>query len=37
MSLLCLPRCPTRLVSLKLGVLLGAGAEEASVFSVGPR
>ena len=37
MSLLCLPRCPTRLLSVTLGVLLGAGVEEASVFSVGPR
>ena len=37
MSLLCLPRCPTRLLSLTLGVFLGAGAEEVSVFSVGPR
>ena len=31
------PVVPTRLLSLTLGVLLGAGAEEASVFSMGLR
>ena len=31
------PVVPTRLLSLTLGVLLGAGVEEASVFLVGPR
>ena len=31
------PVIPTRLLSLTLGVLLGAGAEEASVFSMGLR
>ena len=31
------PVIPTRLLSLTLGVLLGAGAEEASVFSLGLR
>ena len=37
MALLCLPRRPLRLLSLTLGVLLGIGAEEASVYSEGPR
>ena len=31
------PVIPTRLLSLTLGVLLGAGADEASVFSMGLR
>ena len=31
------PVVPTRLQSLTLGVLLGAGAEEGSVFSMGLR
>ena len=31
------PVIPTRLLSLTLGILLGAGVEEASVFSMGLR
>ena len=31
------PVVPTRLLSITLGVLLGAGVEEASVFSMGLR
>ena len=31
------PTVPTRLLSLTLGILLGAGVEEASVFSMGLR
>ena len=35
MSLCVSPVVPMRLQSLSLGVLLGAGVEEASVFSMG--